>query len=204
MNASSCSAMAALVVSLTALAGCASAPPSVLLSLPAASATSAATVRTVTPSMQVLAVGRIEVPEYLVSRRVRYKIDSSTVGEWPETYWAERIEIGMARQFNAALQKRLPDWRVCEANCTPQGATMSLQLAIVQLDYVRSEKRLVGKVVMHLEDTGSARQVLRGEERDYQVAATGDTAQAQAQALTDLLGEIANDAATLSVPAGQY
>lgn len=203
MNAFSFSAMGAAVVTLTVLAGCASAPPSVLLSLPAAKATSAAPVRTVTPSMQVLAVGRIEVPEYLVSRRVRYKIDSSTVGEWPETYWAERIEIGISRQFNAALQKRLPDWRVCDANCTPQGATIALQVAIVQLDYLRSEKRLVGKVRLHLEDTGAAHQVLRGEERDYQVIATGDTAQAQAQGLTDLMGMIANDAANLAVPVGQ-
>lgn len=180
-----------------ALAGCASAPPSILLSLPAVSAPEAA-VRTVNPAMPVLAVGRLEVPEYLVSRRVRYKVDSSTVGEWPETYWAERIEVGISREFNAALQKRLPDWRICEANCTPLGATTALQVAIVQLDYLRGEKRLAAKVRLTLEDTGVARQVLRGEERAYQVTANGDSAQAEAQAITDLLRKVAGDAATLA------
>lgn len=181
------------------LAGCASAPPSILLSLPAASSPpTGAAVRTVDLAMPVLAVGRLELPEYLVSRRVRYKIDASTVGEWPETYWAERVEVGISREFNAALQQQLPGWRICDANCTPQGAATALQVAVVQLDYVRSERRLVGKVRLTLEDTSVAHTVLRGEERAYQVAASGDTAQAQARAMTELLQQVARDAAALA------
>lgn len=189
-------ALAALV-----LAGCASTAPPTLLSLP--STPGDTSVRAISASMPVFAVGRIDVPEYLVSRRVRYKIDDSTVGEWPETYWAERIEVAISREFNAALQRRMPNWRICDANCTAQGPFAALQVAVVQLDYIRREKRLVGKVKLTLEDTAPAHQVLHGEERQYAVAVTIDTAQAQAQAVSDLLRRAANDAAsfvTTSVP----
>lgn len=183
---------------LAAMAGCASTTPSTLLSLPAASsATELSTVRAVRPSMPVLAVSRVDVPEYLVSRRVRYKIDSSTVGEWPETYWAERVEVAISREFHSALQLKMPDWRVCEANCTPLGAVASLQVAVLQLDYVRSERRLVGKVRLSLEDRSLAHLILRGEERTFQVIATSDTAQAQAQAVSELLRCAAYEAAAL-------
>jgi uncharacterized lipoprotein YmbA len=178
-----------------ALAGCASTAPSTLLSLPSTSATSATTVLAINSTMPVLAVSRLNVPEYLVSRRVRYKIDSSTVGEWPETYWAERIEVSMSNEFNAALQRRMPDWRICEANCTPYAPVVALQVGITQLDYVRSEKRLYGTAKFTIEDVSSARPVLRGEERQYRITATGDSPQAQAQAISDFLKKLAGDAA---------
>jgi uncharacterized lipoprotein YmbA len=178
-----------------ALAGCASTAPSTLLSLPSTSATSATTVLAINSTMPVLAVSRLNVPEYLVSRRVRYKIDSSTVGEWPETYWAERIEVSMSNEFNAALQRRMPDWRICEANCTPYAPVVALQVGITQLDYVRSEKRLYGTAKFTIEDVSSARPVLRGEERQYRITATGDSPQAQAQAISDFLKKLASDAA---------
>jgi uncharacterized lipoprotein YmbA len=188
----------AILLGMLGLAGCASTAPSTLLSLPSTSATSTTTVLAINSMMPVLAVSRLNIPEYLVSRRVRYKLDSSTVGEWPETYWAERIEVSMSNEFNAALQRRMPEWRICEANCTPQAPVVSLQVGITQLDYVRSEKRLYGAAKFIIEDANSARRVLRGEERQYQITATGDSPQAQAQAVSEFLKKLASDAARLA------
>jgi uncharacterized lipoprotein YmbA len=185
----------AILSGVLGLAGCASTAPSTLLSLPSTSATSATTVLAINSMMPILAVSRLNVPEYMVSRRVRYKIDSSTVGEWPETYWAERIEVSMSNEFNAALQRRMPDWRICEANCTPHAPVVSLQVGVTQLDYVRNEKRLYGTAKFTIEDVSSARPVLRGEERQYRITATGDSPQAQAQAVSDFLKKLASDAA---------
>lgn len=183
-----------VTLAVLAVAGCASTRPSTLLSLP--SLPGDTSVRAFSASMPVLATGRIEVPEYLVSRRVRYKIDDSTVGEWPETYWAERIEVSISREFNSALQRRMPNWRVCDTNCTAQSPVAALHVAVVRLDYIRREKRLVGKVKLTLEDTGPAHQVLGGVERQYDVDAISYTAQAQAQAVSDLLRRAADDAAS--------
>lgn len=188
----------AILSSVLALASCASTAPTTLISLPSTSATSVTTVLVINPAMPVLAVSRVNVPEYIVSRRVRYKVDSSTIGEWPETYWAERIEVSMSNEFNAALQRRMPEWRICEANCTPQAPVVSLQVGITQLDYVRSEKRLYGAAKFIIEDANSARRVLRGEERQYQITATGDSPQAQAQAVSEFLKKLASDAARLA------
>lgn len=182
---------------LAALAGCASSPPSVLLALPAA-VPPATAVRQVTSAMPVLAVGRLDLPEYLVSKRVRYKVDATTVGEWPETFWAERIEVGATREFVAALQRQLPAWRVCDANCSELLPAAALQVAVIEMDYVRSAARLHGKVRFTVTVGANAgSKEMRGEERVYDVAAQGDTAQAQAQAVTELLRRIAVDAAAL-------
>lgn len=184
---------------LAALAGCASAPPSVLLALPAA-VPPATAVRKVTSAMPVLAVGRLDLPEYLVSKRVRYKVDGTTVGEWPETFWAERIEVGATREFVAALQQQLPAWRICDANCSELLPAAALQVAVIQMDYVRSAARLHGKVRITVGGNAASKE-MRGEERVYDVVAQGDTAQAQAQAVTELLRRIATDAAALVLSA---
>lgn len=188
---------------LAALAGCASSPPSVLLALPAAVAPATA-VRQVTSAMPVLAIGRLDLPEYLVSKRVRYKVDATTVGEWPETFWAERIEVGATREFVAALQRQLPAWRVCDANCSELLPAAALQVAVIEMDYLRSAARLHGKVRITVGAGGGsgASKEMRGEERVYDVAANGDTAQAQAQAVTELLRRIAVDAAALVLSRG--
>ncbi|QJE01731.1 hypothetical protein HH212_18280 [Massilia forsythiae] len=203
-------ALGALFALASVLSGCASTPPATLLSLPSAVPliASAAPPRSMDAAMPVLAVGRLDIPEYLVARRVRYKVDDSTVAEWPDTYWAERIEVGASREFTAALQQRLPGWRVCDADCTPLHPRASLRVDLVRMDYVRGQRKLVGKVrfgvLGRTPDAGSAAanaaaavNAARGEERVYEVAASGDSPQAQAQAVTELLRRIAADAAAL-------
>jgi uncharacterized lipoprotein YmbA len=195
MNAMKRWAMSAVCAAAMGLAGCASTPAPVLLTLPPA-ATGIAPRAATAAAPRVLVVRRLDIPEYLQVRRVRYRADDSTLAEWPDTYWAERIEIGMSREFNAALQQRLPDWRLCEANCAEQAPSLSLQVDITRLDYVRSERRLQARLRLALSNTERPPRLVRAEERSYAIEGDGDTPQSQARALSELMRRVADDAAT--------
>lgn len=184
---------AALAAMLTA---CASGPAPVLLTLPPAVAAPSAPLSAPPASVRVLALSRPEIPEYLVARRVRYRAEASTLGEWPDTFWAERIEIGVAREFTAALRERLPGWRLCEANCAEQSPAASLQVTLSRMDYVRSERRLQATVRITLWSTERVPRLLNGAEFSVDIAGDADTPQSQAKTLTQLLRRIAAEAAT--------
>jgi len=194
MNAMNRWAMFAGCTAAMALAGCASTPAPVLLTLPPA-ATQMAPRAAAAAAPRVLVVRRLDAPEYLLVRRVRYRADDSTLAEWPDTYWAERIEIGMSREFAAALRQRLPDWRLCEANCAEQSPVLSLHVELTRMDYVRSERRLKANVRLALSDAGRPLRPVRPEERSYAIDGDGDTPQSQARAMTELMRRVAADAA---------
>ena len=158
----------ALLVGL--LAACASPTPApVLLTLPpAAPAPSvAAAPSAVAASAPLLAVRRVNIPEYLVARRVRYRADAATLAEWPNTYWAERIEIGVSREFVSALRQQLPGWAICETNCGDHVPAMTLQLNLVPMDFVRGTQQLQAHARLTLSDGGATAHVLRVEERSF-------------------------------------
>jgi uncharacterized lipoprotein YmbA len=180
------------------LAACASAPPPVLLTLPpGATAVPSAVAPAAPVAVRVLAVSRPEIPEYLLARRVRYRAEASTLGEWPDTFWAERIEIGVAREFTAALRERLPGWRLCEASCSEQSPAASLQVVLTRMDYLRSERRLKATVRISVWRTERAQVPLRGGEFSFDIPGDADTPQSQARASTELLRRVAAEAATL-------
>lgn len=183
----------ALIVMLTA---CASAPAPVLLTLPPAVGGPAANVSAAAPNVRVLAVSRPEIPEYLVTRRVRYRADTSTLAEWPDTFWAERIEIGVAREFMAALRERLPGWRLCEAGCSEQSPAAALQVTLTRMDYLRSERRLYATASITLWSTERVPRLLHGKEFSVEIPGDADTPQSQARASTELLRRVAAEAAT--------
>ena len=188
----------ALLVGL--LAACASPTPApVLLTLPpAAPAPSvAAAPSAVAASAPLLAVRRVNIPEYLVARRVRYRADSATLAEWPNTYWAERIEIGVSREFVSALRQQLPGWAICETNCGDHVPAMTLQLNLVPMDFVRGTQQLQAHARLTLSDGGATAHVLRVEERSYTLPAAADTAQAHAQAIATLIQKVAAEAAPM-------
>ena len=191
------------------LAGCAAAPsaPPVLLSLPPAVTTSAAPAAPAGPASgpasaapQLLAVRRVGIPEYLVARRVRYRADASTLAEWPNTFWAERIEIGVSREFVSALRQQLPGWAVCESNCGDLQPAVALQVDMAPMDFVRSTQRLQARARITLSGGSSAR-VLSTEERVYDLPAGADTPQAHAQAMTELIRQVAQGVAPLVLAA---
>lgn len=183
------------------LAACASPSPApVLLTIPpvaiAAAPSPAPAASTASSGAPILAVRRIVIPEYLVARRVRYRADASTLAEWPNTYWAERIEIGVSREFTAALRSRLPGWTLCDAGCSDQVPALALQVELVPMDYLRASQTLRAHARVTV-STGSAMpKVLQSAEMDYTLPSGGDSAQAQAQAIAELIGRVSALAAT--------
>ncbi len=193
---------AAPLLTACVLAACASSTPApVLLTLPPALATAPTPTGNLSASAAapapVLAVRRLNLPEYLVARRVRYRADASTLAEWPNTYWAERIEIGMSREFAAALRRQLPGWTLCNGQCGDLTPQLSLQIDFAPLDFVRATQKLQARARMTVSDGGAPPKVLRTAEAGFDIAAGGDTAQAQAQAMAELVRQAALVAAPL-------
>lgn len=175
------------------LGGCAaSSSPPVLLTLPPAvvASTRPAVAPAAAPA-PALVVRRLGLPEYLVSRRVRYRADASTLAEWPNTYWAERIEIGVLREFTAALRQQLPGWVVCESTCDDRPEAMTLRVDLMPMDLLRSTRRLQAGARITLFGPGTRAGVLQTRTLAYDLPVDGDTAQAHAQALTELLRQVA-------------
>ncbi len=196
----------ALIVAAAAalLGGCASPSPApILLSLPPAVASGLAAAATEAPatpgaaSPKLLAIRRVGIPEYLVSRRVRFRADASTLAEWPNTYWAERIEIGVSREFISALRQQLPGWELCESTCGDREPSLALQVDMVPMDFVRNSQQLQARARVTISSAGAAPRTLRAVELTYALPAAADTAQAQAGVVTELLRRVAAATAPL-------
>lgn len=182
------------------VAGCASTPAPVLLTLPPAMAPpdgAAAPSPGAGASAPLLAVRRINIPEYLVARRVRYRTDASTLVEWPNTFWAERIEIGVAREFVSALRQQLPGWALCDTNCGDSAPELTLQVDLEPLDYLRGAQKLRARARITLSGAGVSPKVLQTQELSYELNSSADTAQAQAQVMATLIRQVAAAAAPL-------
>jgi uncharacterized lipoprotein YmbA len=183
------------------LAGCAATVPApTLLTLPPAALAqpmSAATAPASSASMPLLAVRRVGIPEYMVARRVRFRAEASTLAEWPNTFWGERIEIGVSREFVAALRQQLPGWALCDTNCGDQVATLDLQVELSPLDYVRSAQKLEARAHITVIATGVVPKVLQTQDLGYEIASNADTPQGQAQAMAALIAQVAAAAAPL-------
>jgi uncharacterized lipoprotein YmbA len=186
------------------LAGCAtSVPAPVLLTLPTNGPTAAAAAPAPAPSASapLLAVRRVGIPEYLVSRRVRYRAEASTLAEWPNTYWAERIEIGVSREFVAALRPQLPGWELCDTSCGELVPTLTLQVEFAPMDYLRSAQKLQAHARVTISSAGGAAKPLKTLELNYDLPGAADSAQAQAQAIATLLRQVATATAPLLLAA---
>ncbi len=180
------------------LAACAATSPApLLLTLPPAAAPLASPAPSAPASAPLLAVRRVNIPEYLVARRVRFRADTSTLAEWPNTFWAERIEIGVSREFVSALRQQLPGWSLCDTSCGDAVPALSLQVDLVPLDYLRSARRLQARARVVLSSGSAPPRELKSLELSYDVPASADTAQAHAQAISELIGQVAQAAALL-------
>ena len=196
--------MNVLKLSLTALLaagllmGCASPSPApVLLTLPPTAAPLVSAPPATPTSAPLLAVRRVNIPEYLVARRVRYRADASTLAEWPNTFWAERIEIGVSREFVSALRQQLPGWALCDTNCGDAVPALSLQVDLVPMDFVRSAGRLQARARIVLSSGSVPPRELKSLEASYDLPANGDTAQAHAQAISALIRQVAQAVAPM-------
>ncbi|RZL11543.1 MAG: hypothetical protein EOP40_02160 [Rubrivivax sp.] len=208
------SALAAGSLALLMITACATKEaPSVLLALPSPSIAQGddEPSRQLLPGSPTLIVGRLELPEYWQARSVRYRSDGVTVNTWPDTYWAERVEIGVSRHLTIEMGQAARGWLVCDSACEPPpSATWRLKVVLPTLDYHRDERRLVGTATWTLLPLpGTARlghAVMRGQQ-SLTIQAEADTPQAQAQAMSRLVHELAGriaiqlpEAASVRVP----
>lgn len=177
---------------LAGLAGCATprqAPT--LLTLPPA--VGGAGLPPLAPGAPTLALRRIGLPEYLLARRVRYRADAATLVDWPNAFWAERIEVAASREFAAALRAALPGWSICEGDCAERTPTLALQVEWVSLDYRRPDRRVDGRGRWQLASiaASTATQPRTSGEQDFDETVPQDTPQGQAHAMTALLRALA-------------
>jgi uncharacterized lipoprotein YmbA len=181
------------------LAACASPSPApVLLTLPPVLMSAPGNAMPAAPAAaSLLAVRRVNIPEYLVARRVRYRADAATLAEWPNTYWAERIEIGISREFVSALRQQLPGWSMCDTNCGDQVPALTLQVNLVPMDYLRSSQKLQARARITLSGTGMPAKVLDTKELSVDIPASADTAQGHAQAIAALIEKVAAETAPM-------
>ena len=146
-----------------------------------------------------LVVRTLTVPEYMRSRRVRYRADPETIAQWTDAYWAERIEVGMTRAFAAALRARLPRWTICEAGCGDSTPTITLTLDLLRLDLVRRQHEVLTTAQFGLSSIAASTRPPAGPE-PLLVLSTPvmtDSAQGEAQALSAMLERLADRAAAL-------
>jgi len=177
-----------------ALAGCAAAPPPMLVTLPATAAGPAAA-PPAGATARVIALRRLEIPEYLKARRIRFRADDATLAEWPNAYWAERLEVAATEAFGDALRRHLPGWEICESSCSERSAALSLQLQLTRMDYVRNEKRLHAEARLSVWSTDRPARLVRTEQRSYTIDGGADSPQSHARAIAQLLDRLAEDAA---------
>jgi uncharacterized lipoprotein YmbA len=187
--------LALTLTSALLLGGCAgNGPPPVLLTLPAGPAVSTAAPPTPAVARGTLVVRRVAIPEYLQTRRVRYRADASTLQEWPQVSWAERLEVGVTRELAAALRRALPDWTICEGSCPDGQAQLSLQLDLRPLDLVRAEAALHASARWSLSQT-SAAALSVPEQFDARIPVKADSPQGHAEAISAFLQALATKVA---------
>lgn len=183
------------VMSALLLGACAgNGPPPTLLTLPAGAVVSPTTSPTSAATGGTLVVRRVSIPEYLQTRRVRYRADASTLQEWPQVSWAERLEVGVTRELAAALRRALPGWTICEGSCPEGQAQISLQLDLRPLDLVRTEAALHASARWSLSQTGAAA-LPAPEHFDARIPVKADTPQGHAEAISAFLQALATKVA---------
>lgn len=194
---------AAAALLLSACAGPVKSP--LLLTLPApAGAAAAVSAAPALPgaSAPVLVLRRVGLPEYLLSHRVRYRDAASTLAEWPDTVWAERIEVGVTRALSDALRRRLPGWTVCEGACADGASgTAVLRVDLMPLDLLRPQHRLQGTARASVA-VGTETRPRWSLTQALDVPAAADTPQGHATALAQALDELASAVAQRLQAAG--
>ncbi|RZL03120.1 MAG: hypothetical protein EOP36_06230 [Rubrivivax sp.] len=186
-----------------ALAGCSTPPPPTLLSLPLPPAGPPAHLVAVAPAAPAsaasappfLTVRRVNIPEYLQTDTVRYRRADNTLGEWPGTVWAERLEVGLTNQLALLLRQALPGWTVCDGHCPSVPTGQVLIVNIAPLDYLRSAGQLRADVAWRVTGPGSAPTPMWSGGTSSTTPVSPDTPVGQAAAMSTLLDSVAKDVA---------
>lgn len=141
----------ALGLTLSLLSGCGHRPHGLtLLALPidqpdthvAAPTTALASTSATGP----IVLRRVHIPEYLQSNHVRFRNSAETLSEWPDTRWAERLEVSLTRHLHKQLGSLLPAGVLCDTHCPDTASAATLQVNYQTLDYLRPRGLLQAQV----------------------------------------------------------
>lgn len=176
-----------------ALLGCSSVPPPTFITLPASEVPLAAS-----PAASagegiagpVLVVRRVGVPEYLDVSAVRYRAEDSTLGEWPNTVWAERPAVALTRELVARLRVALPGWTICDGACPAGLSGWVVQAEWAPLDYLRDTRQLRAELRYTL-STADASTAPRAAVKRLSLPVSPDSATGQARALAAVVDDAA-------------
>jgi len=190
----------AALAAVSSLVSCANAPQAELIALPYTRQPDSSAPAAAGVARAILVVRRLAVPEYMRSRPVRYWADPETLAQWPDAYWAERIEVGMTREFTAALRGRLPGWTICDASCGDAAHAVSLTVDLLRLDLVRGRHALLTTAQIGVSDTVAAAPSPTRQEPLWNLSTPvlADSAQGEAQAIAVMLDRLAERAAALA------
>ena len=197
---------ASLGLCILVLAGCSTPPPPTLLSLPlpapesevratARRLAAAATPASAASAPRFLTVRRVNIPEYLQTDAVRYRLADNTLAEWPGTAWAERLEVGLTNQLALLLRQALPAWTVCDAHCPSVPSGQVLIVNIAPLDYLRPAGQLRADVAWRITGPGSAPTPVVSGGGSSISPVSADTPVGQAAAISTVMEAVAQDIA---------
>lgn len=190
-----------LVLLALGLGACSTAPPPTLLSLPLPppqqelSAVALPPASSVASAPRFMTLRRVNIPEYLQTDAVRYRQADSTLVEWPNTAWAERLEVGLTNHLALLLRQALPSWTVCDSHCPSMPSGQVLIVNIAPLDYVRSAGQLRADVSWRITGPGSTPTPVFSGNRAASTPVSPDTPVGQAAAMSTLLNQVAQDVA---------
>ena len=190
----SCTTLGVAALSLTA---CGTAPAPTLLSLPLPAAVpnqaAALPAASAASAARFLTVRRVNVPEYLQTTAVRYRLADNTLVEWPNTAWAERLEVGLTNHLALLLRQALPGWTVCDAQCPSVPNGMVLLVNIAPMDYLRPTGQLRADVNWRVTGPGSAPTPVFFGGGSSTTPVQADSPVGQAEAMAAVLNAVAQD-----------
>ncbi|MBC7698865.1 ABC-type transport auxiliary lipoprotein family protein [Aquabacterium sp.] len=189
------------LLALGLLSACSTAPVPTLLSLPLPPPAQPAVPAVAAPAvlaasaLRFITLRRVNIPEYLLTNAVRYRNADSTLAEWPNTAWAERLEVGLTNQLALLLRQALPSWTVCDSHCPSMPTGQVLIVNMAPLDYVRSAGQLRADVSWRITGPGSTPTPVFSGSSASSTGVSPDTPVGQAAAISTLLNQVAQDVA---------
>lgn len=187
-----------MVVLALGLGACSTAPMPTLLSLPLPPSQPVTPAVVASPAStasapRFITLRRVNIPEYLQTDAVRYRQADSTLAEWPNTAWAERLEVGLTNHLALLLRQALPSWTVCDSHCPSMPTGQVLIVNMAPLDYVRNAGQLRADVNWRITGPGSTPTPVFSGSTTTSTPVTPDTPVGQAAAMSQLLNQVAQD-----------
>lgn len=148
-----------------------------------------------TPVAATIVLRRVHIPEYLQSNHVRFRTSAETLSEWPDTRWAERLEVSLTRHLRLQLGSLWPAGVLCDTHCPDSARTASLQVNYQTLDYLRPRGVMQAQVSWSLTPPSGATLAARQGRFSLSEPVSTDNAAGQAAAMARLNAQLAQHVA---------